>query len=219
MPLADYGVAIGTLGRFTRENPNNYGSWYHGIIYLNTPQGEYQCAVDVSTPSTVKVQYQVLSRLDAANFAPILALSDGYHHLDSTPNSGAIDFLRSLLLRVPLGCSGIVARVLDWLTGRPVRPTPGWIDSTGDNALNVLEAQVVGSTHIFIFGEPYMGGDRLGMHNIHYNQGDPPGIHQHDDGIWQDGCTIVQRPDGSLVAVLTKFSTQTLNTDNQGLPA
>lgn len=59
------------------------------------------------------------------------------------------------------------------------------IDSTGDNALNVLEAQVVGSTHIFIFGEPYMGGDRLGMHNIHYNQGDPPGIHQHDDGIWQ----------------------------------
>lgn len=45
------------------------------------------------------------------------------------------------------------------------------IDSTGDNALNVLEAQVVGSTHIFIFGEPYMGGDRLGMHNIHYNQG------------------------------------------------
>jgi hypothetical protein len=84
------------LGRFTREDPNHYGSWYHGIIYLNTPQGEYQCAVDVSTPSGVKVQYQVLHRLETVTFA-LMALSDGYHHLDSSPNSGAIDFLHSPL--------------------------------------------------------------------------------------------------------------------------
>ncbi len=218
MPLPDYGVVIGSFERFAREDPNNYGSWYHGMIYLNTPQGEYQCAVDVSTPSTVKVQYQVLTRLDATLFAPILALSDGFHHLDSSATSGAIDFIRSPLFRAPLGCSGIVGVLLAWLAGRPTIPAPVWIDSTGDNALNRLEAQVVGSTHVFVFGEPYRRGDRLGMHNIHYSQGDPPGPHRQDDGIWQDGCTIVQRPDGTLTAVLTKFSTQSLHTDNQGLP-
>jgi hypothetical protein len=75
---------------------------------------------------------------------------------------------------MPLGCSGLVAIILAWLTRRSVSPAPGWIDSTGDNALDILEAQVVGSNRVFIFGEPYQGGDRLGMHNIHYNQGDPP---------------------------------------------
>ncbi len=32
----------------------------------------------------------------------------------------------------------------------------------------------------------------LGVHDIHLNQGDPPGQFQHLDGIWQDGGTIIQ---------------------------
>lgn len=50
------------------------------------------------------------------------------------------------------------------------------------------------------------------------NQGDPPGQFQDLDGIWQDGGTIVERPNGEYVACLTKFETQSLNTDNNGLP-
>src|SRR5262249_53577308 len=91
-------------------------------------------------------------------------------------------------------------------------------DSTGDNALAVLRDNLVGSQRVFIFGERYVDPDMSGMHNVHYNQGDPPGEHQRDDGIWQDGCTIVQRADGALAAILTKFSTQSLNTDDDGLP-
>ena len=55
MPLPAYGVLIGTLNHFTREDPNNYGSWYHGKLYVDTPCGQYEGAVDVSTPSGIKV--------------------------------------------------------------------------------------------------------------------------------------------------------------------
>jgi uncharacterized protein YukJ len=50
------------------------------------------------------------------------------------------------------------------------------------------------------------------------NQGDPFGQFQHPDGIWQDGGTIIERLDGEFVAVITKFETQSLNMDDNGLP-
>jgi uncharacterized protein YukJ len=53
---------------------------------------------------------------------------------------------------------------------------------------------------------------------VHCNQGDPPGQFQHLDGIWQDGCVFAIKADGTLSAYLGKFSTQSLKTDNNGLP-
>jgi hypothetical protein len=197
MPLASYGVVIGTLDHFRREDPTHFGTYYPGMIYLATPVGRYECAVDVATPAGIKVQYRVIPNLDATLFAPIAARADGFHALARTPDSRALDYARSPLL-TPAG-----------------RPAP-WIDSTGDNALDELEAHLTGSARVYVFGEPYTHG--LGVHNAHQNQGDPPGIHQGDDGIWQDGGTIVARPDGTLVAILTKFETQSLRTDDQGLP-
>jgi uncharacterized protein YukJ len=93
---------------------------------------------------------------------------------------------------------------------------PRWILSTGDNALNALETQIIGSSRVFLFGAPYTNG--RGVHDIHLNQGDPVGPFRRLDGIWQDGGTIIQRPDGRLVAFLTKFATQSLHTDNNGWP-
>ena len=63
---------------------------------------------------------------------------------------------------------------------------------------------------------PYDEG--LGVHDIHYNQGDPPGEFQHLDAIWQDGGTIIEQPTGELTAFLTKFKPQALTTDANGLP-
>jgi len=94
--------------------------------------------------------------------------------------------------------------------------TDEWIDSTGDNALDKLDGLLKSSTRVFVFGAPYSQG--LGVHDIHMNQGDPAGQFQHLDGIWQDGGTLMQLTDGRYVAFLTKFETQTLDTDDQGLP-
>ncbi|HEY6806337.1 MAG TPA: DUF2278 family protein [Pyrinomonadaceae bacterium] len=217
MALPAYGVLIGTFNRFTREDPNNFGSWYHGKIYLDAPNGQYECAVDVSTPSGIPVQFREIHGLDRNLFAPILALTSGWHLLTRTPHSGALDYIRSPLFLIRIGCLPIIAsslinfliRVLEALLSR-------WTDSTGDNALSVLETQLTGSTRVFVFGAPYTKG--LGVHDIHMNQGDPPGQFQHLDAIWQDGGTIIERPDGELVAVLTKFGTQSLNTNDNGLP-
>jgi uncharacterized protein YukJ len=51
------------------------------------------------------------------------------------------------------------------------------------------------------------------------NQGDPVDSPFHAlDGIWQDGCVIVDGSDGSLTGYFGKFATQSLNTDSSGSP-
>jgi uncharacterized protein YukJ len=57
-----------------------------------------------------------------------------------------------------------------------------------------------------------------GMHDIHYNQGDPPGIFRPLDAIWQDDSVIVHHAGGRYEGFFVKFDTQSLNTDDQGLP-
>ncbi|MGW5192699.1 DUF2278 family protein [Kribbella sp. NPDC004138] len=217
MPLASYGVLVGRLVRFAREDPDDFGSWYHGKMYIAAPAGEYECAVDVSTPSGVPVQYREVRNLNPQLFASTAALNDGWHLLASTPTSGALDYIRSPLLRGSGGCVTVVYDpLLAWLNEILKSPRFGWIDSTADNALNLLEQRLLGCERVYVFGAPYSTG--LGVHDIHYNQGDPPGPFQHLDGIWQDGGTVIQRPGGELTAVLTKFKPQSLTTDGNGLP-
>lgn len=197
MSLPTYGVCRGTLHTFASDG--NVGKWLHGLAFLNTPEGEYRCAIDVDHP-TATIQYRVISNLDSGLFAAVMALPDGYQDLATTESSGALDYVRSPLLS-PNSESAVT-----------------WTDSTGDNALAVLRQNLDGSRRVFIFGERYVDPDMSGMHNVHYNQGDPLGEHRQDDGVWQDGATIVLRPDGTLVAILTKFATQSLNTNDRGLP-
>ena len=217
MPLSSYGVLIGTLTRFAREDPNDFGSWYHGKLYVETPLGEYECAVDVSTPSGVPIQYREVADLPPRLFTVVSGLPPGWHLLARTPTSGALDYLRSPLLRGRGGCLAVVANPLVDLVNTMVRsPTLGWIESTADNALDLLEQRLANCRRVYVFGAPYNTG--RGVHDIHMNQGDPPGQFQHLDGVWQDGATIIETASGELNAFLTKFKTQSLATDNDGLP-
>ncbi len=104
MPLNDgYGVAIGTLDSFTREDPDSYGNYYHGILKLNTPDGLYTGAIDVDTPNqSVGVEYKILP-LSSDYLGPVAGLENGYHELTSTRSSGALDYVRSphLVPRLP----------------------------------------------------------------------------------------------------------------------
>ncbi len=80
----------------------------------------------------------------------------------------------------------------------------------------MLEPLVHGAVRIYVFGEPYTTG--LGVHNVHCNQGDPPGPHQGEDGIWQDGAVLTQAAHGTMTLWQVKFNTQSLHTDDDGLP-
>ncbi|GAA1183295.1 hypothetical protein F4556_000688 [Kitasatospora gansuensis] len=99
MALPNYGVAIGTLHDFTRDPIHDFGQWYHGHLFLDTPVGVYQSALDVDAPGSVGVSYRLVDDLRSADIAALRVRPDGFHHLPSSPTSGALDYVRSPLLR------------------------------------------------------------------------------------------------------------------------
>jgi hypothetical protein len=222
MPLPAYGVLVGALSLFTRDNLTPTGSFRHGTLHVDSPAGQYECAVAVLTPSGVTVQYRLIHRLNHLALAPILRLPAGWQSLASTRSSGALDYIRSPLLGSGMGArsfgfwlfrrDSLIGRFLSWLEGL----RNPWMDSTGDNALDALETQLLGSVRVFVFGAP--ASSELSVHDIHLNQGNPSGPFQHLNGIWQDGGVLIERPSGEIVAFLVKFATQSLHTNSLGHP-
>jgi hypothetical protein len=216
MPLPNYGVLCGTFDHFEKESPDNFGKWFHGFIYVNTPNGIYQCAVDVNSP-TGQFEYMMLGGLDPTLFANVSALSNGYHELPRTSASGAIDYIRSPLVNQAKGCLALILGLMNSIFGTNKKV---WTINAGDEALDKLSAMITNSTRLYVFGAPYTYGGN-GVHDIHLNQGDPPGSQWYAaNGIWQDGCVIAARPgETKLSGYFGKFVTQSLNTDNNGNPA
>jgi len=239
MPLNHgYGVAIGTFVSFTRDDPDDFGRWFHGNLTIATPAGQYQSALDVDTPSGAGVSYRIVTGLTSSDLQGLDGLGAGFQPLVSTPTSGALDYLRTPLLRGPLAVHRLRRLGPTWLyyaapSARPWSPTildriiefvgPSlpqpqfpWIASDGNTTLDVLASLLEDVTRIYIFGEPFTQG--RGVHNVHLNQGDPPGSHQAENDIWQDGGVLLQRADGEVTAWQVKFNTQSLDTNDQGLP-
>jgi uncharacterized protein YukJ len=80
-----------------------------------------------------------------------------------------------------------------------------------------LERILVPGKRVLVWGEPFTSGN--GMYNIHQNQGDPAGSQWWaENAIWQDGGTLAEQPDGSWIAFINKFTSQSYRTDDQGHP-
>ncbi|GGD29005.1 DUF2278 family protein [Nocardioides daphniae] len=227
-----YGVAVGSFVEFTRDPAEEYGHWYHGHLVIATPSGHYRAALDVDKPGG-GISYRIVDDLRSHDLGPVAGLAPGFHVLAATPTSGALDYVRSPVLRdgfvvrwVRIWFKLWYASWLDRILGRlhPVarwiprlrwRSFP-WLPSSGDHTLNVLEALLPTATRIYIFGEPFTTG--LGVHNVHQNQGDPPGPHQVENGIWQDGAVAVRTAGDHVTIWQVKFNTQSLRTGDDGLP-
>ena len=208
MPLDRYGVLGGVLHRSFRDRPDDQGRWFHVNLEVDAPAGRHRCAVDVdSKKSAVGVQWKVAT-LRSAALGPVPGLPPGVHDLARTPESGALDFQRHPALAHRPGCLlGRLGRggAADWTSGSHVQ------------AAEALEGILAPGRRLLVFGEPFTTG--LGMHNIHQNQGDPAGSQWWDEnGIWQDGATMCERPDGRFDVFLSKFSTQATRTDDDGHP-
>ncbi len=219
MALDRYGVLVGTLVSHHRDPPDAQGRWFHVNLVIRAGEQTYRGAVDVdSKQSAIGVEWKTVT-LSGGDLGPVDALPDGYHDLAMTPSSGAVDFVRSRWARPSPGCvfaamPDAVARVLMALFGRRI---PAWEQGSNLDAASALEPLLAGNPRVLVFGEPFTTG--LGMHNIHQNQGDPPGSQWWDEnGIWQDGLTMVRRGDGTLRAFLSKFTSQSYVTDGQGHP-
>ncbi len=241
MGFANYGVLIGTKTRYYRDQPDSQGKYYHGNIEVMANGNTYRCAIDVDSQRT-RVQWRIIN-LSAKDMQQVIGKSDGWHHLLSNDNSGAIDYIRwkpmwvtiriPLLLipkwriRIPLPPWIRVAKLKQFVRSKTVlnalfrlfylEQSSFWLIGDNIDAIEQLESVINQGTKVFIFGEAFDSG--YGVHNIHQNQGDPPNIPQSaDNAIWQDGATIVQKPDGSFVGFFNKFETQSFKTDSSGRP-
>jgi hypothetical protein len=225
MPLSDgYGVLIGTIANYYRDKPDDFGKYYHGNLIVMASGREYRCAVDVdSKNSEIGVEWRVL-QIKATELSQVTSLGTGYHPLASSPNSGALDYIRSPMFAGRIGCLLLYMGVLKLL--RIIKDdfliTNTWKRGTGVDALADLEPLVRQTQErglsVLIFGEPFRPG-QYGMHNIHQNQGDPISSQwAGENGIWQDGCTILQQDAETYVAFMNKFTTQSYWTDDNGRP-
>lgn len=217
MPLDRYGVLVGVLHRSFRDPPDDEGRWFHVNLEVDAPGGRYRCAVDVdSKQSSVGVQWRRLV-LDAGQLGPVAGLGDGEHDLAATPQSGALDYLRSPALVPNPGCLPLLLPRRWRPVALDLAPRVAWTAGTEVQAAEALEPILVPGRRTLVFGEPFTTG--LGMHNVHQNQGDPPGSQWWpENGTWQDGATLTRRPDGRFDVFLSKFSTQATRTDDAGHP-
>ncbi len=213
-----YGVVIGNKTDYFRDDPDDFGRFYHGNLLVGTPQGNFHCAIDVDPKNMPDgIEWRTVS-LNVTDMVQFSQLPDGWHPLPSSPFSGSLDYIRSRMLHPPLGVvfvryDSCLSRLLEF-----VRWNPPWNKGTGINALKDLEAVLGDAVRCYVFGEPFTTG--LGVHNIHQNQGDPPGSpFSAENGVWQDGATIVQTSTGKFIAFLNKFKTQAYKTDDGGHPA
>ncbi len=220
MPLKDgYGVVIGTLHGYYRDPVNDYGQYYHGNVEVQTPAGVYTCAIDVDSKKMPNgVEWQVVE-LGKSNLKGVVSLANGWHSLTSNATSGALDYIRSPEFQPKVGCVFVVFSPILEALRRLLQSVinPPWKKGTSINALADLEPLLQEPKRLYIFGEPFTKD--LGVHNIHQNQGDP--VHSQwwaENGIWQDGATLIQRQDDTIVAFLNKFKTQSYKTDNNGHP-
>lgn len=249
MPLNNYGILLGTKVGYHRDQPDNFGKFFHGHIDVQASGQLFNTAIDVdSERDGVQVQWRVV-HLRVGEWQTVFSLPDGFHPLISNEGSGAVDYFRDPRLRSYVFVPDFVAGPIPWwqrvpeawrtlrgvvqeLSAQPavrlrsrhlhlVDATPPWKTGTDVQALTDLEAMIVDTQRVVIFGEFYAAssGRPPGLHDIHLNQGDPAGTTWWAlDGIWQDGLTVVIHSDGTASAFMNKFSTQSMNTDSQGHP-
>ena len=146
-----YGVVIGPKSDYYRDPPDNFGRYYHGNLIINTPNGDYHCAIDVDPKAMPDgIQWRVV-RIRANDFAAIKALPNGWHSIASNSVSSALDYIRSPVLHPPIlrtvRRTSLLFRFL-----KLIRWNPPWNNGTGIQALIDLEAVMAGGIRFYIFG-------------------------------------------------------------------
>ncbi|MEQ1636564.1 MAG: DUF2278 family protein [Methylococcales bacterium] len=215
MPI-EYGVLAGKVDAFRREDGLDTPHLQIRIIDRNN----LAWRIPVNVLSGDK-SFLIFHRVDPLQGHPILAnlpdLEPGFVAL--SPNaqsvSRALDFFRSPLF--------------DWPTGVEVLPSaPGENDDLQDSLITDLKNLKSQNGDIFVFGAkfPRQGepnnprpidrefGTDQGIHDIHMNQGNPPGPFEKDNGVLQDGGLILKFAN-RYVGLFLRFQTQWLPTDDR----
>ena len=210
MPLKNYSML---KGRPVNNRLGSGGSPHYQVLVSDGAE-MYRIAINVQSSDGSEVEFLVRSRFDHPITEALTPFEPGLHRIDSAPGGVALDFIRGNLAQ-------------PW----EFKPLP--LSAPGpDNDLNekvdayIQRAMADEESTIYAFGEawgPETKADKIfgfrpgaGIHDIHFNQGNPPGEFAATDGPWQDGGLILHFPSSNQwVAVFLKFQSQAWHSDDR----
>ena len=181
----------------------------HYLISVNAAGTTYQIAVNIESTDGSQVLYFINENYTPPDAGLLDGLAVGMTPLTAQRNP-AVDYVRSVTNGQPI----VMQAQMQLL------PLPGQTKSSNlQNAviqfLNHAIADANGT--IYAFGSQYTDG--TGIHDIHMNQGNPPGSFEKDNGIWQDGMLVFELPaSGTWAAIFIAFQTESWSTDDNGNP-
>jgi uncharacterized protein YukJ len=215
MPLSTYSVLKGR----PIHNRLATGRSPHYQVEISADGELHRIAINVRSGDGSEVEYLVRSRFEHPITEALTPLAEGVHAVPSKPGGVALDFIRGNLAQ-------------PW----EFKPLP--LSAAGpDNDLNekidayVQRAMSDETAMLYAFGDtwgPEQAADKYfgfrpgrGIHDIHFNQGNPPGPFAASNGPWQDGGLIFEFPESrQWVAVFLKFQSQAWHSDDSaGDPA
>lgn len=210
MPITRYSVLQGlpTAGKVVT------GASTHYQITMQAEGGPFTVAVNIESIGGSEVLYAILDNFQPPNPDALLALTSGMHPLQSVPGGLALDYVREQINGKPM----ITAAQMTLLPESASRDDHRTALTNAVDAL--LNQTIADKGTIFAFGSAYADSGQVdGIHDIHMNQGNPPGSFASDNGIWQDGAIFIYLPSaGTWTAVFIAFQTESWNTDSSGNP-
>ena len=205
MSIPNYGVL---KGRVIRGKPERKGSTPHYPVLVAAGPLFHVAIGTRSAEGAPDLLFHADDDFRHPHLEVLAGLADGFHPLAPTRESGALDYLRGTLLRRD-----------------QMRPLPMKLPGP-DNDLNekigalVNRAKQGRDARLYAFGgrwgpEPHLRDPEFGfepgngVHEVHMNQGNPPGRHARDNGPWQDGALLIHLPgEGRWTALFLAFQSQ-----------
>ncbi len=211
MPIDNYSVLKGRAV----DVRQGAGASPHYQILISDDADKHRIAINVQSQDGSMVQYLVRDHFEHPICAELEKLHLGLHRLVTKPGNLNLDYIRGNLLQ-------------------PAEMKPLPVSAPGpDNDLNekighyAERAMADEEALVYAFGEPWgpeaNKRDRYfgflpgrGIHNIHMNQGNPPGRFARDNGVYQDGALLFMFPrQQQWAAIFLKFETQAWHTDDK----
>jgi uncharacterized protein YukJ len=210
MPLKNYGV----LKCRATDRQLGEGSTPHYEVLVTDNQDQHRIAINVkSKQSPSELLYFVDENFNHPILKGLVALENGFHHIESKPGELGLDYIRG-----------------NFFDSKQMKPLPHDVPGP-DNDLNELIELYVGraiaspDATLYAFGEKwgpeqdvkdkyfgFLPGN--GIHDIHMNQGNA-GQFQKDNGIWQDGGLLIHYPSRQQwVGIFLTFQSQSFHTDD-----
>jgi uncharacterized protein YukJ len=185
----------------------------HYVVNLHGGECTLQVAINIESQDGSEVLYEIQDPLTPPDPKGLLDLPAGQSPIDSVAGGLAVDYVRSRV-------NGTLLVDRGSMTLLPI--TKKGETSNLQNAVVALlnRAVVERDGTFYAFGSYYEDPGRIsGVHDIHMNQGNPPGNHNDDNGIWQDGSLFINLPsEDRWVGLFIAFQTESWQTDSKGNP-